>query len=135
MLQRDNKVFKKEILRDYKCVGPLACPALDNELIYFTKDGFNHLIRKGRKLREQYEQHERLALFQYVPSIIESSRMYILHRVHSKNSINKSSAQFWSLENKIQGEVVVVIIRQINSGTKHFFSVFYKKHTNPVGGL
>ena len=30
----------------YKQIGAIRCPALNNELVHFTAEGFNHLIYK-----------------------------------------------------------------------------------------
>ena len=46
----------------YKSIGTIKCPALDNELVYFRRDGFEHLIRKDRKIRPIPDQLRRFKL-------------------------------------------------------------------------
>lgn len=41
----------------YQKLGAIRCPALNNEPVHFTAEGFNHLIyKKGRRERNKNEQ-------------------------------------------------------------------------------
>jgi hypothetical protein len=102
-------------------IGYVKCPAFGNEKIYFTQAGFNHLLRKGRKLREKNDQIRRLDLLQYAPTILISSAMY---STHEKRYLYNSVAHFWSFMYTQKGKSITVIIRQLNGSHKHFFSIF-----------
>jgi len=54
---RDNNFrdFISKTKKEYKNIGYIKCPAFRNENIYFNRHGFNHLIRKERKLRDRKE--------------------------------------------------------------------------------
>ena len=109
----------------YKQIGPLACPAFNGELIYFNKQGWNHLIRKGRKFREPEEQEKRIRL---IPQA-----MRIMHHAHFTQNyrmtrLGSSVSHFWEIRGRGMYEsksiIVHIILRRKNNGHLHFFSVF-----------
>ena len=111
-MDKDLANFIKNKHLEYKRFRPTPCPAFDNELIHFNKAGFNHLVRKGRFLRSSKEIIRRLNLLPEVPNIISSCKSF-----HTKRP------NFWSLKAKRKGVRIVVVIRQLKGGVKHFFSV------------
>ncbi len=116
---------KKYILKYrtfYQSIEYLKCPTLNNEIIYFNNHGFRHLLIKGRKWRKPKDQLRRLELLKYVKSVICSTKPVLNYRaIESKKGI----VQFWSLEITIKiNTTIIVVIRQIGSGRKHFFSIF-----------
>lgn len=119
-----NKDFSKYKFY-YNNIGHVTCPALNNEIVRFNNQGFRHLLIKKRKWRKPKDQFRRLSLLKYAKSIVSFEKVSASYRViGSKREI----AQFWSLEMKIKtGTRVVVIIRQLGGGSKHFFSIFSKK--------
>lgn len=120
MKNSDWKNSIQESKLNYAKIGAVICPALNNELVYFNKHGFNHLIRKGRKLRIQQDRIKKLKLLQYAPIIISNTRNIT---EHIKSVQNDSCAYFWAIHEKINSIKIRVIIRQNNNGNKHFFSI------------
>jgi hypothetical protein len=118
----EHQEFIRKAKKEYRKIGYVECPAFDDEKIYFTSAGFNHLLRKGRKAREKAEQYERMLLMKFAPRIIKSSKKFI----KSNHSIikNKPDAHFWSLMSVVNGQKLTVIIRQLDKHPKHFFSIF-----------
>lgn len=114
----------------YKKLQPIACPAFGNELIYFNRNGFNHLVRAGKRARSVREQIRRVRLFERVVSILSISKSFQKYRKLERyivdNPNGKSTAQFWAFICKKKGNTVIVLIRQLNNGHKHFFSVMNK---------
>lgn len=120
--------YKKEIelyKNKYFSIGKIACPFFSNEPIYFTRRGFNHLLRKGRKFRTISEQINRLRLIEFAPYILSISKdfeEYIIER--DKNNINVI-IQSWSfVRYGLENRKVTLIIRQIGNGFKQFYSIF-----------
>lgn len=116
----------------YSKIGRIECPAFSNELISFSRAGFNHLIRKGRISRTKNEQKRRFVLVPYIEKIITNPDSKIFYREkivkykanrHGEKIFIKSKAQFWAFEKVIQSCRIKVIIRQLSNGNKHFFSV------------
>ena len=67
----------------------------------------------------------RLTLMLFVPTVIRNTAKVHCHR---RNMIGKSVADFWEIRKSmmINGDerLVSVIIRRMNGGRLHFFSVF-----------
>lgn len=116
----------------YKKMQPVACPAFSGELVYFNKHGFNHIIRKGRKFRKINVQIDRLQLIGNAIDILQrSSTVYRYRKVNA----GKSVMQFWAFKNNLiidnERVSIIVVVRKINDGKIHFFSVFKRKHKTP----
>lgn len=127
-----HKKHKKKVLtarEKYRAIKPVPCPAFNGDKIYFTKIGFNHLIRKGRFLRPNSEQKERLDLIILAPQILKENNTFQTHQIREKDLITKSDAQFWSFTKIIDGDVITIIVRQLDDKPKHFFSIFKNKPT------
>lgn len=112
--------LKKETLSFYKKIKKINSPAFDEENIYFTRVGFDHLVRKGRTKRSKKEQIHRFRLFRFVKQIVSNKEATILFRETIRGS---SRAYFWTFVETIRGLKIKVVIRQIDGGTKHFFSI------------
>lgn len=119
-------IVRKAKIR-YKKMVVVRCAAFGSEKIYFTDHGFNHLIRKGKRLRSEKEIIRRLRLLRHVTHVVQSAPKYTEYREIIKERTSStqpiSVARFWSLVHIIQGKEIRVIIRQINNEPKHFFSV------------
>jgi hypothetical protein len=125
----DETTFKTIVAnakKDYYQIGHISCPAFGDEGIHFNKHGWNHLIRKGRKFREQDEQLKRIGLVPHAVRLILESGSTRHHRTTTKGN---SQADFWELRTPQQQcnpitPRIRVIIRKTNNGRLHFFSVF-----------
>ena len=108
----------------------MLCPAFGGERVYFDKQGFNHLIRKGRVPREAKEAEERLEMIDYAQEIIAMSTEFASHRHSPAKQIPNGklmpSAKFWAFKGSMKLRSVIVVVRQIGSGHKHFFSIMRK---------
>jgi hypothetical protein len=112
--------YIKSAHEKYKKIGAVPCPAFGNELIYFTRDGWNHLIRKGKTPREVREQYLRIRLLTYAEYIIRRCTKVSNFK---ENIINKYPAYFWTITRYIDGIHIRIIIRQLGTGRKHYFSI------------
>ena len=121
------KEYKKELAEaheSYKKLAPISCPHLDNEKIVFNRLGFNHLVRKGNKLRPRHEVLLRLSYLQKITHVISSPKSVCEQRVESYESLK---VHYWGLTLQIEKNLILrVVVRQINSGPKHFFSIMQK---------
>lgn len=106
------KVLAKQL---YSEIEVVYCPLLDDD-IHFTSEGFNHLIRKGRKQRTKERQIERFELIPYLSSIIGDPKADI----HLDLT---SSVKIWNVIKTIQGDRIRVIISQ--PGLKKMFVSVY----------
>lgn len=113
--------LRKEAWDFYSRIGSVICPTLNNEKVVFSRAGFNHLIRKGKRLRPEREQIRRLRLLPYVEKVISSKNVTLLNTPGI-------SADFWEISKKVNGLTIKVVIRQKNTSSKHFFSIMNVEH-------
>jgi hypothetical protein len=122
----------KKARKLYKSIGSIPCPALNDELIAFNNEGFNHLVRKGRIPRPHNEQKRRFCLIPYIEEIIKNpASTMVFNRREEKYYVNRHGTQvlitsevsYWRFYTKIDGCTIKVVIRQRDGGNKTFFSV------------
>jgi hypothetical protein len=117
----------------YKKIGCLRCPALNNEYVFFTSEGFNHLMYKGsRKERSRNDQITKFKLLPKARYIIETSTTFqeydetltsIRRKMHKRVVDDSAVAKYWGFVAIIKDIRTKVIVRQIENGQKHFWSV------------
>lgn len=121
-----NKALNEKKKQYYK-IGQITCPAFGNETVHFNHHGLRHIIWKHGTPRNISDQKRRLSLIHQATKILTSSQKYIKHTKTSKGESKYSTVYFWSF-NQIQGnKLITVIIRQIDDGSKHFYSVMDKR--------
>lgn len=121
-MEKENwKEYLKHEQIKYKRIGYVKCPAFNNEEIYFNHYGLHHLIYKGDRLRTKDKIIKRFRLIHYAPNIL----CKIKHTDHEEKRAQKQSfAYFWTIKYQIyHGLRVRIIIRRLNNGTLHFFSI------------
>lgn len=123
---------KQKAKRLYSKIGRIQSPALNNEYVAFTSDGFNHLVRKGRIPRSKSEQKKRFILLPHAEKIITNPKAVMVYRTnkasyyvnrHGEKILTTSTAQFWTFIEKGNNFTIKVVVRQLNNGQKHFFSI------------
>jgi hypothetical protein len=107
---------KRKAKELYGKIGCVWCPTL-GEYIIFNKAGLRHLMRKGKMWRPKNEQKRRFALLPFAKIILESSITCVVIR-------QEQSATFWSFSGEQHHGTITLVVRQINGGRKHFFSIF-----------
>ena len=120
---KTRKDFLKKSKIEYNKIKSISCPAFGCERIFFNRQGFNHLIRKGSILRNTQEQKVRISLIMPAVGILTTSNNFVGYR---ETKTPYSSAKFWLFEGIDKKRTICVVIRQINEGNKIFFSVFKK---------
>lgn len=103
----------------YVKIGRVSSPALNNEYVAFTSEGFNHLVRKGRIPRTKNEQKRRFVLLPYAEKIIKNPKATILYKNreekyyinrHGQKILVTSIAHFWTFVEKIGDFKIKVVI-------------------------
>ena len=103
----------------YRTIGKIWSPAL-NDYVYFTAEGFWHLIFKGKRLRAKSDQGQRFIFLKHVPIILADRTAKPLAEL-------KGSSHYWIFEALHEGFKVKTIVRQGKNGRKYFVSVYGKK--------
>lgn len=136
MKKPEYEQLKLKAKKVYSKIGRIASPALNDEYVAFTNIGFTHLIRKGRNPRPRNEQAGRFLLIPYAEQIIKNPKAIILYRSsetkyyinrHGQKILTTSTAHFWTFVESIKGVKIKIVIRQLNKGQKHFFSIMGNK--------
>lgn len=103
------------------------CPAFSGEVVRASQAGWKHIRYSDRRNKKQVI--PRLKLLPAAKLIIEGQTNYNEYRKVGKY-------EYWSIEDFINGKRVRFVIRSINCGPKHFFSVFViKKDKNKKAPL
>jgi len=126
---------KKWAKNFYKKIGVVISPALDNQYVSFNNTGFNHLIRK-LSIRSRNEQKRRFLLLPKAEAIIKNPQAIIVYRKEEKKILIKkketkilkeSTIHYWTFVYFTDFKRIKVVIRQINNGAKHFYSIMDRK--------
>lgn len=125
----------------YSKLGAIRSPALNNELVHFTAEGFNHLIYKGkRRGRTKNDQITKFKLLPRAKTVIEASTTYqeydegltTIRKKRFKRVSNETvTVRYWGFVAIIQSFRVKVIVRQVDDGQRHFWSVIPAWSINP----
>lgn len=118
------KLIEKQ-KNNYKSIVSIHCPLL-NDTIYFTSEGFHHLISKSNgKRRKISEQYMKLKCFDHVPSIIKKCIRIIETRKeeHIIKGKKKSVVAYELTDEQKRRYHIVVIIERVGSGKLKFRSV------------
>ncbi len=118
---QDWKEYLKNEEIKYKKLGNIKCPAFNNEEIYFNYHGLRHIIYKGGKVRTKEEIIKRFSLVPYISNILRKIKSVDSEEKRVKE---ESIAYFWTIKYRVRGQLQVrIIIRRLNDGQLHFFSI------------
>lgn len=121
MIPQDWRKYVITEKEKYKKLSHVECPAFGNEFIYFNYYGLNHIFYKSGILRSKKEIIDRCALLPYVPNILMNLRIIDGEEKRVKEN---SFAYFWTIKHQINPALRLrIIVRRLNNGTLHFFSV------------
>ena len=124
----------------YQKIGTIRCLALNNELIHFTAEGFNHLIYKGK--RHERIKNDQITKFKLLPrakNLIGLTTTYqeydesltTIRKKRFKRTIEEATTvKYWGFVAIMQNFRIKVIVRQISNGQKHFWSAIPAWITN-----
>lgn len=138
-MEESDYFFKKqtEAKLFYSKLKEITCPGLGHEIISFTAIGMRHLIRKGALVRSTKDQIRRFYLLKYIVPILCNPHPIVVHRQekvreiinrHGQKIIIETTADFWSFSEVRKNRLITVVVRQLQNGRKHFFSVMSGKN-------
>lgn len=114
----------REIKEFYSNIKSLYCKEI-NSYVYFNNSGLMHLHRKGGSLRSKSDQKRRFVLFRKHIGTISHEH----YNISTKTSSRKNSlCVFIALEKCVGTKRIKIVLRRINDGDIHFFSIMeYRK--------
>jgi hypothetical protein len=123
---------KKRAKEFYKTIGVIWCPTLNTD-IFFTREGFDHLIGKRGILRPKSEQRRRFDLLLLAKEILTDpaarftcEKKLIIYRtkINGAYTTIHATAHFWIFQKEYGVKIVTLVIKQIDDHPKHFLSIF-----------
>jgi len=132
--------LKEDALSFYNSIGKVFSPAFNQE-VYFTAEGFNHIIFKGaRSERERPSQILRFKLLSLAQKLVKISTTYqeleetlkeFRVKSYKKTILKTKPVTYWGVIAIIDGRKIKVIIRKIgDNGAMHFWSIVPAWTTN-----
>jgi len=132
--------LKEDAQSFYNHIGKAFSPAC-NQDIYFSSEGFNHIVFKGsRKEREKPSQILRFKLLHLAVKLVKLSTTYqefeetlkeFEVKSHKKRIKKTKPVRYWGIIAIIDGRKIKVILRQIGDGGMiHFWSIVPAWTTN-----
>ncbi|MCG2699925.1 hypothetical protein L6274_02640 [Candidatus Parcubacteria bacterium] len=116
----------------YVAIGEIHCPYFGEKIIFNTA-GFKHLKFKSDKVaRSRFEQYARLKLINLAPQALSLSRTvqgiwatkcFERIRVHSRTDTVLKPVSYFEFIAVLDNVRVKVIVKQIDSGRKFFWSI------------
>lgn len=116
--------LKKKQRAFYKSIVSVFCPIL-NDTVYFTSEGFNHLLYENRKPRKISEQFMKLQCLTHAPLVIQKCTLVSETRQIVKNvkGKRKSGVHHELIYEVTAEEKIRVIVEKIGTGKNKFLSV------------
>jgi hypothetical protein len=122
------KAAKEKAKEFYGTIGTIFCRALDSNIV-FNRTGFDHLVQKERRMRPKSEQKRRFALLPFAKNILETHNGDITYKYRNYpqekvGDTDTTHMHFWALTARQNEKLIKIVIRQLDGGEKHFFSIF-----------
>lgn len=120
----DIKELRKKQKAFYDSIVSVYCPIL-KETVYFTSDGFNHLIfESNRQRRIVGEQYMKLMCLDHAPVVVSNSQKSTKRITRKKvNGKWKNVEQFKLVFEVEAGKKIRVVIEKRGSGKCIFWSI------------
>lgn len=117
-----NKELKEEAAKFFSVHKSVACPAFPKEKIIFNSKGLGHLFYKGsRKARKPKQSKVRIGLLPSALVVLKKLSLFQEERILSDKK--GQTIHYWALEGVVEEKRIKVIVRQVDKGKKHFWSV------------
>jgi hypothetical protein len=121
----------QELRPKYDAVGSVYCKAIRSNVV-FNRHGWKHLVYKGnRERRNKADALLRLGAFPWVKDVVKQARVASTLTRDQRVGGNILPVTYHELKHtftkKKRDVCVVVILRQIDNGEIHYYSVRYGK--------
>lgn len=132
-MENDYQTARKEAQELYSTFDKVHCPALGNQPVYFTAEGFNHLIyKRAEKPRNEKVQRMRFDLLTKAKLLLETATTfqeyeegfeYVIVERHGQKVRENALVRSWGFVAIIKKFRIKVIVEQIGNGKMKFCSV------------
>ena len=124
-MESDFKKFVEQKRSQYKTIGKVFCPLLNEEIVFNAK-GFYHLRYNGfGKERSKEQQIFRMESLDYSIVTIRQAQKVSAHRIYRKGA---RKVEYWRFDRSISKKwIAVVILRKIGAGGISFYSAWKER--------
>lgn len=129
----------------YNTFGSVKCPALGNQSVYFTSEGFNHLVYKGaRSERNRKDQVGRFHVLDLAKEIIDISTTHqeyeqklqeVEIKMNKKRVKETRTVTYWGFIAILKHKKLRVIVKRVANGKYIFWSVIPHWRTTSHGDM
>ncbi|KKQ70907.1 MAG: hypothetical protein UT33_C0013G0023 [Candidatus Peregrinibacteria bacterium GW2011_GWC2_39_14] len=126
--------LKEETKEYYNSLKEVYCPYF-NASVKFTSGGFQHIFYKNaskNKERDKSSQIIRLKLFKLAQKLLRDSKTvqeyfcnneFVIIKMNKRKEKMMKAVYYWGFIGIIDGKKIKVIVRQVGSGDKKFWSI------------
>lgn len=113
--------LKKKAKEFFKANKIVKCPAFPNEKIFFNAKGLQHLFYKGPRSKRDLR---RIAKnIELLPRAVKLLELMPIPQEEDTYTTHEKKYNFWAFEGVVDKRRIKVIVRQVGTGKKHFYSV------------
>ncbi len=94
----------------------IKVPALKNQKVHFTREGWEHLLQEKRSTHELLT---RLFTLTRVPGVLKKANKLVDHT-------SRKRIEYWVFEEVVEGVLVKVVVASYGDGPKFFLSAVWK---------
>ena len=115
--------YKKQIKQIFDQNREISCPAFPGEAVVLNSKGLHHIFYKGGVKKFARSEKESAVRASLVPRAIKVLKFQCFVQEESLLDLGNKKIKFWAFEAVVDNRRIKVIVRQINDGKKHFWSV------------
>ena len=123
---------KEDARKAYSTFGSVKCQALEGQSVYFTSEGFNHLVYKNKRERNKKDQFMRFKVLDLAKKILDITTTYqeyeetlqnVLVKVMKHKEYRSTSVKYWGFIAIIENKKLRVVVKQVRGNKLQFWSV------------
>lgn len=143
--EKKYETVKNFARQEYYAFAPVPCPALKNELVYFTAEGFSHLIFKNKnRERGKKDQFARFHFLSMARDIIattttvqevEEHFQEVTIKIKKRKEKTLKKVTWWAFIAVIKNLKLKVIVKKTGNGKIIFWSVIPFWKTSKRDGI
>lgn len=132
MSEEDFNALKTKAEKYYASVSFVRCPALNNEKVHLSAEGFNHLKYSNKRARSQQDQAAKFKLLEKATILIGRTSTIqeyfeqhelVVYKRHKKVVKEYKVVGYWAFIAIISGTRLKVVVKRIENSKYLFWSV------------
>lgn len=113
--------LKEKTKKFFKETGSINCPSFTNEKVFFNAKGLQHLFYKGPRSRRDIKRITKS--IELLPRSVKLLKLMPIAQEEDEYVSHNKRYRFWAFEGVVENRRIKVVVRQIGTGRKHFYSV------------